>query len=401
MKICIIVHDLIPYSLKASAKMIYDLAQEAVRIGHEVTVILPAPDIEKNYEIIQRESITIYRFKSGRFENAPKIQRAIAETLFSFRAWKNLKKEFESKPHDCIIYYSPSIFWGGLVKKLKKLWKVKAYLVLRDFFPQWAIDNGMIGKNSLIAKYFLYFEKLNYNSADYIGIQSPNNLKWFLENKKVNAKTEVLFNWVSDTSIKTDKTRKYRNLFQLQDKILIVYGGNMGPAQDMKNVIELSKRLSEDPQFHFLLVGSGYEVETIKSAIANNVVKNITYSEPITTDEYLNLLAEADIGLFCLNKNHKTHNFPGKILGYLVQGLPVLGAVNPGNDLKDVIESANAGYISIAGDHQAFYENAKKLKEEATRKRVGKNARGLMENTFSVRIALSEILKNSFSGGNE
>lgn len=391
MKICILVHDLIPYSLKASAKMIYDLANEIASQGHQITIILPAPELSVRYELIQNKNISIYRFKTGQFENAPKVKRAISETFLSYNAWKNLKKVFQTNPHDYIIYYSPTIFWGRLVYRLKKLWKVKSYLILRDFFPQWVIDNGMLREKSIITKYFLFFENLNYRVADTIGIQSPNNLKWFIENRKVKAKLEVLYNWAADLRL-TKKSSFYRDKLGLTDKIVFFYGGNMGPAQDMKNIIRLAKRMQNHPEAVFVMVGSGYEVDLIKTAILSKEVNNIIYLDPVSPDEYLKMLSEFDIGLFCLNKNHKTHNFPGKVLGYLVQGIPVLGCVNPGNDLIGVIHEANAGLISISEDEEQFYNNARFLLENENRILMGNSARKLLEQTFSVKSAVEQIL---------
>ena len=66
----------------------------------------------------------------------------------------------------------------------------------------------------------------------------------------------------------------------------------------------------------------------------------------------------ADIGLFSLHRDHKTHNFPGKILGYLAQGMPVLGLVNPGNDLLGVINNAGAGFVTVTGEEEQLFQNA-------------------------------------------
>ncbi|WCL51253.1 glycosyltransferase family 4 protein [Leptospira sp. GIMC2001] len=395
MKICILIHDLIPYSTKASAKMIYDLAHEASNNGHQVSIILPSPKIGQKIEIIKDGNITIYRFQCGSFENENNIKRAINETLLSFYAWFRLKEFFISNPHDYIIYYSPTIFWGRLVSKLKKIWKIKSYLILRDFFPQWVIDNGMLSKNSIITKYFLFFEKLNYAAADNIGIQSPKNLEWFLENKYSNAKLEVLYNWTQVNIFDLKSEISFRKKYNILDKIMIVYGGNMGPAQDMRNVMELAKNLKKHKEFHLVLAGSGYEVDLVLNYIQESDLSNVTYLKSIPPEDYAILLSEADIGLFALNKLHKTHNFPGKVLGYLSQGIPILGIVNPENDLMKLINESNSGLISIAEDHETFYKNALKLKKQSDRSEMGKNAKKLLYSKFTVKSALESILKHA------
>jgi glycosyltransferase involved in cell wall biosynthesis len=191
MKICIIVDDYMPISIKVAAKMMHELACEFKNQGHKVSVITPNINTSKKLIIDNLDGIDIYRFKSGKIKNVNKIQRAINETLLSFNAWNNCKDFIVNNTHDIIIYYSPSIFFGSFVKKLKKQWNAKSYLILRDLFPQCAIDNNLLKENSIITKYFQYFEKINYDNANIIGVMSDNNLKWF--NNYYKTSTFLLF----------------------------------------------------------------------------------------------------------------------------------------------------------------------------------------------------------------
>jgi glycosyltransferase involved in cell wall biosynthesis len=144
---------------------------------------------------------------------------------------------------------------------------------------------------------------------------------------------------------------------------------------------------------HFVLVGTGDEVELVRNSLAQHHLVNITLLPPVTQDEFKKMLAEFDIGLFSLHRGHTTHNFPGKILAYMVQGKPVLGSVNSGNDLQDVIEKAKAGLIAINGDDEDFLNNALKLLDNAVlRKTMGENANKLLSSVFSVQAAATTIL---------
>lgn len=392
MKICLIVDDYMPDSIKVAAKMMHELAIEFQKDGHIVTVIAPNPTLNTNLDIITLNGIKICRFKSGEIKNVSKVKRAINETLLSYKAWSICNSIFKNDKHDLIVYYSPSIFFGTLVKKLKKLWNAPSYLILRDLFPQWVIDNGMLNENSLITKYFKYFETLNYDGADMIGLMSQKNLDWFNKKHNYKYKTELLYNWASDT-LNLNKNIKYREKLSLEDKIIYFYGGNMGHAQDMMNLIRLAKNMQEFPKAHFLFVGAGDEVEIIKNAVKEQNIINITILPPVNQKEFLEILSQVDVGLFTLNYNHKTHNFPGKLLGYMCESKPILGSINPSNDLKEVVEDANAGFISINGKDDLLFENAKKLLDDKTRKTIGANAKQLLKDSFSVKSTIKQILK--------
>ncbi|AOP33709.1 glycosyltransferase WbuB [Leptospira tipperaryensis] len=390
MRICIIVDDYLPESTKVAAKMMHELAVGFRRKGYEVMVVTPGPNLSRSFEVTVLDGIRIYKFRSGQIKNVHKIKRAVNEILLSYRAWKYLRNEFLENENDLILYYSPSIFWGTLVKKLKKLWRAQSFLILRDLFPQWAIDNGILRESSLITKFFQYFERINYNAADTIGIQSYKNKEWFEKQYPIYKNLRVLFNWVENAPIKLETT-PYREQLGLKEKVVFFYGGNIGHAQDMGNILRLAKNLREFPVAHFVLIGAGDEVDLVKETVIKESLPNLTLLEPVSQNEFKNLLAEFDVGLFCLNRNHQTHNFPGKVLGYMVQSMPILGCANPGNDLKEVVEEANAGFVSISGDDLLFKENAIKLLDKASRVRMGSNAKKLMDETFSVEAAVHQL----------
>ena len=391
MKICLIVDDYMPNSIKIAAKMMHELAIELNKQGHEITVLTPCNTISKSIDIIKLDNINVYRFKVGAIKSVAKVKRAINETLLSYNAWKSCKNLLINDKHDLIIYYSPTIFFGPLIAKLKKLWNVPSYLILRDIFPQWTIDNGILKENSIITKYFEFFESINYKHSDKIGLMSQKNLEWFNKKYNLNNKTELLYNWASNTPL-TTKVNKYKKLYNLENKIVYFYGGNMGHAQDMMNIVRLAQNMKNHPDAHFVLVGAGDEVELIENKIIEDDIKNITLLPSVNQEEFKEMLSEFDIGLFTLNYNHQTHNFPGKLLGYMCESKPILGSVNPNNDLKDVIESANAGYISITGQDELLYENALKLLDDKTRINMGENANNLLDRLFTVKSIAKQIL---------
>lgn len=264
-------------------------------------------------------------------------------------------------------------------------------MILRDFFPQWVIDNGMLSKKSPIALYFRLFEKISYKAADTIGIQSPGNMKVFSDMTGEKWPLDLLYNWASNTPAK--QQGNYKEILELEDKVVFFYGGNIGHAQDMMNIVRLAESMQDHRQAHFVLVGTGDEVELVQEAIESGRVTNMTLLPAVSQDEYIAMLTSFDIGLFSLHPGHSAHNFPGKLLGYMLEQKPILGSVNPNNDLKSVVEGAGAGYISVNGEDDLLMENAIKLLENAEmRADMGIKGRQLLTDTFSVSAAAGKIV---------
>lgn len=392
-KLLLLIDDYLPHSTRVAAKMFHELAFELVKQGNEVTVVTPNSTQATPFEEKVIDGVRVWYFKCGDVKTPSKIKRAINETLLSYRAWTSLKSKFKSEVFGGIVYYSPSIFWGGLVKRLKRLYRVPAYLVLRDIFPQWTIDAGMIREGSAIHRYFKYFELLSYRQADMIGMMSEANINFFKQLHGNGFPLEVLRNWASlNEPTKSPSYISQRERLGLQNKVIFFYGGNIGHAQDMTNLMRLARALKDETVAHFLFVGQGDEVELINRLAKEWQLNNFSYLPSIDQASFAALLDEVDIGLFSLSNKHSSHNFPGKLLGYMQHKLPILGSVNRGNDLIEVIESNDAGYITINGDDDKFHQNARNLfSNPHERTKLGENGYKLLTKEFSVVAAVNQI----------
>lgn len=395
MRFALIIDDYLPHSTRVGAKMFHELACYYVSLGHDVTVVTPAEgQIDK---LVKRkiDNVNVWYFSSGAIKDVPKVTRAINETLLSLRAWRAISAEVKPDTFDGIIYYSPSIFFGWLVSKIKTRCQCKAYLVLRDLFPQWVIDAGMIRSGSVIEKYFRFFEKYSYGQADMIGLMSEKNLQLFNSVTQSQYSVEILRNWAElKPHFLPSNDESIRKRLNLEDKVIFFYGGNIGHAQDMANLMRLARGMMEYERAHFLFVGQGDEVALINQLAKEWALNNFTYLPSVNQDEFKSLLADIDIGLFSLSAHHTAYNFPGKLLGYMVQSIPILGSVNRGNDLLEIVNNNQAGFISTNGEDDKLHQYALSLYQDAfLRKNVGRNAFTLLEREFSVQAAGQAMLE--------
>ena len=403
MKLALVVDDYLPHSTRGGAKMMHELARELVLQGNQVTVITPESGVGLHlFRMDSLDGVSIWRFKSGPLKDKAKVIRAINESFLSFKAWRAISRRVKKDSFDGIIYYSPSIFLGPLVAKLKKRCDCRAYLVLRDFFPQWAVDSGLIKKGSLIERYFRVFEYFTYKTADMIGVMSQRNLDIFNEKTDHRFRASILRNWASIEPQKLgDSAINLRLRLGLKDEVIYFYGGNIGHAQDMKNLMRLVKLMEQYNNSHFLFVGQGDEVHLINDLADKWKLRNFSYMPSVSQGEYMDFLSQVDVGLFSLSAKHTTHNFPGKLLGYMVQSLPILGSVNRDNDLINLLEDNAAGLISLNGDDDSFLANAIKLHDSIDlQRKIGQSGYDLLKKEFAVST-IAFAISESLSGANQ
>lgn len=394
MRIALLPDDYLPSSRRVHSKMFHELALQLKKRGHQAIVITPGSPFQKSKLVIDHiDDIEVWRFRSGYTRGVGMIRRAINEWLLPFRAWNAIKTKVKENNFDYCINYAPTIFFGPLARRFRSR-GTYVYLIVRDMFPQWIIDQGLIKEKSIPAYFFRHYENLNYQAADCIGVQSKANLDFFKEKYPTFRNVKILKNWTSTVSmpvVNYDKT--LRTKLGITDKVVFFYGGNIGYAQDMENIMRLVRNLKSTEEAYFLIIGQGDEFNLINDLKIKWRLDNVTILPSVSQSEFSSILATVDIGLFSLSYHHTAHNFPGKLLSYMVESKPILGSVNPGNDLLGIINASNAGFVYINGEDKSLANAAMKLVSDVQfRNQIGKNARDLMLQEFSVESAATDIL---------
>jgi glycosyltransferase involved in cell wall biosynthesis len=382
-------------STKSVARIMRDLALELVRLGHDVKVAAAADGLPQKVSVTREDGTTVLRVNTGGLKSAGRALRAWRECRLSARMWRGGKTFFQDNPCDLIIVYSPSIFLGALVRKLKQLWNCPSYLVLRDIFPKWALEAGVL-KPGPVYNFFRRKELQLYGAADLIAVEAPGNLRYFAQELgHKNYPLDVLVNWANMAEKPSPGDSPLRQELGLAGKVVFFFGGNIGVAQDMDNILRLAASVRGHEDIFFLLVGSGSEVERLNAEIARQALPNIRILPPISQDDYLACVAQFDVGLLSLDRRLKSNNIAGKLLGYMQCGMPVLASLNPGNDVGTFLRDSDAGIACENGDDAGLRAAALLLAgNPELRCRMGANARALGETKFSVHAAATQIMSH-------
>lgn len=226
-----------------------------------------------------------------------------------------------------------------------------------------------------------------------IGLESRGNLSYFNRDlARFSFPVQVLPNWASSGKLDTGP-ETYRQQLDLESKIVFFYGGNIGAAQDVDNIVRLASNVSEHKNVFFLLVGDGSEVGRLKRKISELGLTNIRICPAVSQSEYLSMLREFDVGLISLHRELTTHNIPGKLLGYMKCGKPVVASINRNNELRDLLEETKVGLCCENGEDAELQHACLLLATDAQlRETMGKNSRRLLERKFSDCAAANQIL---------
>jgi glycosyltransferase involved in cell wall biosynthesis len=387
-----LIADTFPPVRSSGAVQLRDLSREFARQGHSLCVMLPSHDQRDSWLIEEIDGVQVLRLKAPRTKDINYIRRTIAELIMPFAMlWQLKKSPLANEKWDGVVWYSPSIFHGPLVSKLKKRSVCKSYLIIRDIFPEWALDMGLMGRG-LPYQFFNMVAHYQYSVADVIGIQTPGNGRYFnswLE--RSGRQLKVLKNWL-DKSVNVQCSIRIEDTLLAGRKVL-VYAGNMGVAQGMDILLDLAEKLQSRMDVGFLFVGRGSDAARLRVIAQSKKLDNVVFFDEIDPDEIPNLYAQCDVGIVALDHRHKSHNIPGKFLTYMQSGLPVLANINIGNDLTQLIRAQDVGQVCETNQLDELLILLEKLLDQIqTDSGLSDRCTALFKREFAVENAVKHIV---------
>lgn len=388
-----LIADTFPPIRTSGATQLRDLSREFVRQGHLVTVLLPTPNQEAAWLLEDFDGVQLLRLKSPQTKDIGYVRRAVCEFAMPITMLRQFSKSpLSDEKWDGVVWYSPSIFHGLLAGSLKKRSNCKGYLIIRDIFPEWAIDMGLIGRG-LPYLLFNVVARYQYSVADVIGVQTKGNLSYFEKwQQKPDRKLEVLQNWLDKPA--TVRCSIPLKKINLAGRRVFIYAGNMGIAQGMDILLDLAEQMLNRTDVGFLFVGRGSDVTRLKVSSINRNLHNIVFWDEIHPDEIPDLYSQCSVGLVALDPRHKSHNIPGKFLTYMQCGLPVLANVNKGNDLAELIRDEQVGQVCESNRVSELIMLADKLLEQihSNPHEYPNRCRSLFARQFSVDKTVTQIV---------
>lgn len=353
----LLITDSYPPEIRSASHLMLELAEELLHRGYKVTVVTcwPQYNLDPNMtqqfsELTNEKGICVIRMKHLAHHQVHFVIRGFAQLILPYLFIRKIKQYVREKV-DTVIVYSPPLPLSIVGNWVKKKWGAKFILNVQDLFPQNAIDLGVL-KNKFAIHFFRWMEKYSYKKADVITTHSAGNQALLLKmTPEVKDKCIVLHNWVDVDAHQSDShTKNFRELFQLQNKCVMVFAGVIGPSQQLDILIDAAEQVQQLKELCFLIVGDGTEKKKLQAMVEEKHLKNVIFKPFISRDEYGSLLTACDVGLVSLSAKNKTPVVPGKILGYMAAGLPVIAFLNKESDGHAIIQESGCGFSVVSDD---------------------------------------------------
>lgn len=328
--------------------------------GHNVYIVTPYErQFGINTELKIIDDVHILGVKTLNVQKANIVEKGIGTILIESQFKRAINLHLSNVSFDLILYSTPPITFTSVVRMLKKRNpNAVSYLLLKDIFPQNAIDLGFFSKKSPLYFFFRKKEIGLYKISDYIGCMSSANVDYVLKHNDFISKEKVE---VAPNSIELisnngniDKIG-IRQKYNLPiDKPIFIYGGNLGKPQGIDFLIECLEANKERVDLYFLIVGDGTEYNKIKTWFVTNYPKNAKLIQSLPKIEYDLLVQSCDVGLIFLDNRFTIPNYPSRLLSYLEYKMPIIAATDSNTDIGKIAEENGYGYSCNSEDVLSF-----------------------------------------------
>lgn len=305
----------------------------------------------------------------------PALHKSFAWRVVSFLSFMatSVLAGLKAGPIDIVMGTSPPIFQAFSAWLVSFIRRKKLLLEVRDLWPEFAIDMGVL-TNPLIIRLARRLETFLYRRAAHIIVNSPAYRDYLIDRHQIKReKVTMIPNGVDPTMFDpAAKGESIRQQFELADKIVVTYAGALGQANDISTILRAAERLRNQSNIHFLLVGDGKERSNLEKEAQSRSLKNVTFTGTFPKSRIGEVLAASDICTATLMAipMFKT-TYPNKVFDYMAAGRPTVLGID--GVIREVVEAGDAGLFVEPGDDAALAEaildlaNSPELREKMGR----------------------------------
>lgn len=380
-----------------------DLMRKFRNEGHEVYIIYPNERrTGQPTSIEESNGVHCLGVKTLNVTKTSIIEKGVGQLLLEDLFMRAMNKYFCDVQFDLILYSTPPITFNNVIKAAKKRNpNAMTYLLLKDIFPQNAVDLGMMTKTGikgLLYKMFRRKETELYRISDQIGCMSPANVRYVLEhNPDVKAeKVEIAPNSydVQKEGQGDKETKNIREKYGLPvDVPIFIYGGNMGKPQGIPFLVECMRAVKGREDCHFVIVGDGTEYPKLEAFVDECHPKAVSVFRRLPKEDYDRLAEACDVGLIFLDYRFTIPNYPSRLLPYLMTRKPIIACTDPNCDTGMLAEENGYGYYCPSNSVEAFVKTIDHMLASDI-KQMGENGYQFFLENYTTEHTFKAIMKH-------
>ena len=265
-------------------------------------------------------------------------------------------------------------------------------LLIHDNYPEILIAVGKTGENSFLVKVLNFFNRWLYKYAAKI-IVVGRDMEHLIGEKTygLDIPIEYIPNWAELEQVEPAPrdTNELLREFDLVDKFVFLYAGNMGYPNDLESIVWCAEQLADDERFQFIFLGAGVKRKWLEREVEDKKLTNITLLAPRPRSQQNVFLNACDVAIVSLVKKMWGVSMPSRTYNILAVGKPILALTEPESEVAKVVEEDRVGWIVAPNEPEKLLETINRIYLEKSKKtEMGESARQSALTKYSLEKAI-------------
>lgn len=383
------------------APLMTEMAEGLVKRGHEVRVVTGMPNYperriykgyrNKFYLTEERNGVTIQR--SYVWVRGPKpglVDRVLLDASFmvtsiiqAFKGWKP----------DVIFATVPPILVSLPVTFYAWARHCPVILNIQDIVSEAAVRVKLVKSKGMLIKTAQAIETYTYKMANRISVIAEGFTEKLVEQGIPYGKMVYIPNWVDTNFIRPlpKENNAFRLKYNLQDKFVVLYSGNIALTQGLETVIKAATLVQDTPEIAFVIAGEADALGELQQICDQYQAHNVLLIPLEPREKLPEMLSGANVGLVVQKKNVTAFNLPSKIPVLLASGCAIIGSVPDTGTAKQAILKSGGGVVVPPEEPEALktaildlYQHPEKIQF------LGQQGRKYAEEYFNIEQALNQ-----------
>ena len=320
------------------------LAEGMVARGHEVAVVAgqpyypqwrPHPGHPAHSEARMENGVSVVRVPHY-IPESPSLATRLRHYLTFARAAREPLRAAARRSPDLVLTVAPALLAVPVARAAARLAGAPLWVHLQDFEADAMFATALLGRSRLAERAALALERRLLLPAERISSISPQMCARLIE-KGVPAETVFeLRNWSTLAATEAGDGSAFREEWQLGDRRVALYSGNIARKQGIEIVIDAARRLRSREDIVFVICGEGPNRAYLADLAAD--LPNVRLGPLQPTDRLADLLALADVHLLPQIAEAADLVLPSKLANMLASGRPVVATAAAGTGLAREVE---------------------------------------------------------------
>ena len=240
---------------------------------------------------------------------------------------------------DIVIVSSLSLLSFFTVGVLKKIFKYKMVVEVRDIWPDTIIEMKKVSEKNIDIKFLRWIENYGYQKADLFFSPIP-LLDVYLRTKLKKPFKFICITQGFDNETVFKSTCRYEMSFN-SEYFNVCYAGSIGAVNYIDELLSAANLL-RDKKIRFIILGEGPEKRKLIEKYKDN--KNIIFLNAVSREEVIPIISKADllVNLWGKLNIYQYGVSPNKWIDYMLSGCPILVAYN---GYRSMINEADCGFF--------------------------------------------------------